>query len=50
MARLSSSQFMRAFPAAVRAALPPELRRFRSSHRAWLCQLYQRDPRLHWEA
>jgi hypothetical protein len=49
MARLSSSQFMRAFPGAVRAALPPELRRFRSSHRAWLCQLYERDPRLHYE-
>jgi hypothetical protein len=49
MARLTSARFMHALPAATRAELPPELRRFRSSTRAWLCQLYYRDPRLHYE-
>ena len=40
---------MQQFPAAVREALPAELRRFRSSHRSWLAQLYWRDPQLHYE-
>lgn len=47
--RLSSSQFMAALPAAVRAELPPPLQKFRSAHRSWLCQLYYADPRLHYE-
>ena len=50
MARLSSSQFMAALPAATQAALPKGFRRLRSAHRSWLCQLYPREPRLHWEA
>ncbi len=49
MARLTSSQFMAALPGATREQLPPELRRVRSFHRAWLCQLYYHDPRLHYE-
>ena len=49
MARLSSSQFMRLLPDATRAHLPPGLRKFRSATRGWLCQLYYRDPRLHYE-
>jgi hypothetical protein len=49
MARLTSSQFMRLLPATVRPHLPPPLRRFRVSTRGWLCQLYFRDPRLHYE-
>jgi hypothetical protein len=49
MPRLSSSQFMAALPAATRAALPKGFRQFRSTHRGWLCQLYLRDPRLHYE-
>ncbi len=40
---------MHALPAAVRAELPPELRKFRSKARSWLCQLYYADPRLHYE-
>jgi hypothetical protein len=40
---------MRELPAATRERLPAELRRFRSAHRGWLCQLYYRDPRLHYE-
>jgi hypothetical protein len=46
---LSSSQFMAALPAAVRAELPAPLQKFRSMHRSWLCQLYYTDPRLHYE-
>lgn len=49
MPRLTSSQFMQALPAATREHLPTELRRFKSSTRSWLCQLYYRDPRLHYE-
>ncbi len=49
MARLSSSQFMSALPAATREHLPARLRQFKSAHRSWLCQLYYRDPSLHYE-
>ena len=49
MPRLTSTQFMHALPAATRERLPPELRRFKSANRSWLCQLYYRDPRLHYE-
>lgn len=49
MARLSSSQFMRLLPNATRPHLPPALRKFRVATRGWLCQLYYRDPRLHYE-
>ncbi len=49
MARLTSSQFMAALPGATREHLPAGLRRLRSAHRAWLCQLYYSDPRLHYE-
>jgi hypothetical protein len=49
MARLSSSQFMRQLPGATRAQLPPHLRQFRAFTRSWLCQLYYRDARLHYE-
>jgi hypothetical protein len=40
---------MRALPAATRVRLPQNLRRFKSTSRSWLCQLYYRDPRLHYE-
>jgi len=40
---------MRALPAATRACLPQNLRGFKSASRSWLCQLYYRDPRLHYE-
>jgi hypothetical protein len=49
MARLTSSQFMRALPEATRAHLPVELRRFRTVVRAWLCQLYFARPAYHYE-
>ena len=49
MARLTSSQFMRLLPGATRPHLPAEWRKFRTSTRGWLCQLYYRDPRLHYE-
>ena len=49
MPRMASSQFMQALPTATRAHLPPHLSQFRSAHRGWLCQLYYRDPRLHYE-
>lgn len=49
MGALSSSQFMAALPAATRAALPKGFRQLRSAHRGWLCQLYPRDPQLHYE-
>ncbi len=49
MPRLTSSQFMHALPAATREHLPPPLRKFKSVSRGWLCQLYYRDPRLHYE-
>ena len=49
MTRLSSSQFMRRLPDATRPQLPPGLRKFRTATRGWLCQLYYRDPRLHYE-
>ena len=40
---------MQALPAATRACLPAGLRKFRSAHRSWLCQLYYHDPNLHYE-
>ena len=40
---------MRALPVATRVRLPQNLRRFKSTSRSWLCQLYYRDPRLHYE-
>jgi hypothetical protein len=49
MARLSSSQFMRALPEATRAHLPAELKRFRTVVRSWLCQLYFSAPAFHYE-
>jgi hypothetical protein len=49
MARLTSSQFMLALPAATRGHLPPPLSKFKAATRGWLCQLYYRDPRLHYE-
>lgn len=49
MPSLTSSQFMARLPAATRPHLPPALRRFRSAHRSWLCQVYYGDPRLHYE-
>ncbi len=49
MARLTSSQFMRTLPDATRPLLPPELRKFKSQTRGWLCQLYYREPLLHYE-
>jgi hypothetical protein len=41
---------MRDLPAAVRPHLPAEFRKFRTQGRAWLAQLYYRDPYLHYEA
>jgi hypothetical protein len=41
---------MLALPGAVREQLPPPLRKFRTTTRSWLCQLYYRDPLLHYEA
>ncbi len=49
MSHLSSAQFMARLPDATRIHLPAPLRQFRSQHRSWLCQLYYRDPRLHYE-
>src|SRR5215207_2118003 len=49
MARLSSSQFMRALPGAIRGHLPAGQRKFKTSVWGWLCQIYYRDPRLHYE-
>ena len=40
---------MRALPDAARPLLPPELRRFKTITRAWLCQIYYRHPLLHYE-
>ena len=40
---------MRLLPGATRTHLPPALRKFRVATRGWLCQLYYRDPRLHYE-
>ena len=40
---------MRELPAATREHLPARLRQFKSAHRSWLCQLYYRDPSLHYE-
>ncbi len=40
---------MRELPAATRGHLPARLRQFKSAHRSWLCQLYYRDPSLHYE-
>ena len=40
---------MVALPEATRGHLPTKLRQFRSAHRSWLCQLYYRDPNLHYE-
>jgi hypothetical protein len=47
--RITSGQFMVALPAAVRGHLPPSLQKFKTSTRSWLCQLYYRDPSLHYE-
>lgn len=47
--RLTSSQFMLALPSATREHLPPELKKFKAATRGWLCQLYYRDSRLHYE-
>ncbi len=49
MPRLTASQFMRALPEAVRPQLPEDLRGFKSRARGWLCQLYYRDPNVHYE-
>ncbi len=49
MARLSSTQLMQALPEAARAHLPPNLRKFKTVTRSWLCQLYYRNPQLHYE-
>jgi hypothetical protein len=49
MARLTSSQLMRALPEATRPQLPPPLRKFKTAGRPWLCQLYYADPLLHYE-
>jgi hypothetical protein len=49
MSRLTSAEFMTRLPGATRVHLPAALRKFRSQHRSWLCQLYYRDPRLHYE-
>jgi hypothetical protein len=49
MPSLTSTQFMRALPAAVRPQLPAPLRAFKTSGRSWLCQFYYRDPALHYE-
>ncbi|MBI5054537.1 MAG: hypothetical protein HZC38_12545 [Chloroflexi bacterium] len=49
MAHLTSSQFMLALPSATREHLPPELKKFKTATRSWLCQLYYRDSRLHYE-
>jgi hypothetical protein len=46
---MTSSQFMQALPAAAREQLPRSLRKFSTSGRAWLCQLYYADPGLHYE-
>jgi hypothetical protein len=40
---------MIALPAAVRENVPPNLQKFKSMTRSWLCQLYYGDPRLHYE-
>lgn len=40
---------MRLLPGVTRPHLPPSLRKFRVATRGWLCQLYYRDPRLHYE-
>ena len=47
--RLTSSQFMHLLPATVREQLPRPLQKFKAAPRGWLCQLYYRDPRLHYE-
>ena len=49
MSRLTSTQFMHSLPAATRAHLPAELRRFKSATRSWLCQIYYHNPQLHYE-
>jgi hypothetical protein len=40
---------MRALPDATRPLLPPELRKFKTQMRGWLCQLYYHEPLLHYE-
>ena len=40
---------MQSLPAAVRPQLPQPLRKFKTSGRPWLCQLYYTDPNLHYE-
>ncbi|HLE26971.1 MAG TPA: hypothetical protein VI793_02560 [Anaerolineales bacterium] len=49
MPRMTSAQFMQALPPVTREHLPPPLRKFKNASRGWLCQLYYRDPRLHYE-
>ena len=46
---VNSSVFFQSLPAATRAQLPPELRKFRTAARSCLVQLYYADPRLHYE-
>ena len=46
---MTSSQFMLALPSATRPYLPQRLQKFKAATRGWLCQLYYRDPRLHYE-
>lgn len=46
---LTSAQFMRELPAAVRRQLPGPLQKFRTAGRSWLCQLYYSNPKLHYE-
>ena len=41
---------MQTLPNSVRHLLPLSLQKFRTSTRSWLCQLYYRDPYLHYEA
>ena len=40
---------MLALPSATREHLPLELKKFKVATRGWLCQLYYRDARLHYE-
>ena len=40
---------MRALPDATRPHLPARLRKFKTLTRGWLCQLYYRNPLLHYE-
>ena len=46
---MTSSDFMRALPDAVRPRLAKRWRDFQIAGRAWLVQLYYDDPRVHYE-